>query len=346
LVLAMASCLDDDKAPLDPEGSSNIIEFLDPSVPSSPSGAIYPAWVSSFAVAPEATFEQVISYSGPNGNDKDIQLTLEVDPIALDQYNFQADTLGNATYDLLPENLYSIESMTVTIPKGQTKVTLPITVYPDQFDLSKTYALPLRIASASSGILSAHFSVAILVTVVKNKYDGVYTVTPYQGIPVNQAMDDVTNAAFVGIYPKEVEFRTVNGNTVNYYDVDYDVQGHIFYTGTGASYYGGFAAQFQFDDVTNTVTSVVSAFGQGNNNRLAKLDPGPGNIDRDGDGVFEDNADPLLDEVGVPAPAPVMTFEADGVTPKTLTIWYIMRQINTSTDRAFWKETYTYKGPR
>jgi hypothetical protein len=41
-----------------------------------------------------------------------------------------------------------------------------------------------------------------------------------------------------------------------------------------------------------------------------------------------------------------MTFEADGVTPKTLEVWYIMRQINTGVDRTFWKEVYTYTGPR
>ena len=307
----MVSCLDDDKQPLDPSGSSNVIEFLDPSVPSSPAGAIYPAWTTAFTVQPEATFEQVISYSGPNSNGENINLTLQVDPIALAEFNAQMEELGSSTYELLPAENYTVPT-SVTIPAGSTKVTVPITVYPDKFDLSKNFALPLRIASASTGILSAHYSVAILATVVKNKYDGVYTIE-------TGSMVDVTNANFTGIYPKTVELHTVDGNTVNYYDQDYALAGHIFHTGTGASYYGGFLAQFSFDD-SNTVTSVVNAFGQGNNNREAKLNP--------------------------TAPPAVMEFEADGITPKTMTVSYIMRQINTGVDRAFWTETYTYQGPR
>ncbi len=307
----LASCLDDDKAPLDPSGSHNVIEFLDPSVPVSPSGAIYPAWLTSFSVSPEVEFEQTVSYSGPNGNDRDIQIALSVDPVALDEFNSQMIQRGQPTYDLLPENLYEIETMNLTIPKGQTKVSFKIKVFPDQFDLSKTFAIPVRIASASSGVISKNFSVAILATVVKNKYDGIYA--------VEGSMVDVTNADFTGYYPKEIALQTVNGNTVKYYDHGEDLDGHIFSTGDGASYFGGFLAQFQFNDA-NQVVSVVNAMGQGNNNRSGKLDPAQD-------------------------PPPVMEFEDDG-TPKSLTIWYIMRQDNTSTDRVFWKETYTYIGPR
>jgi hypothetical protein len=322
LAVTLASCLDDDKYALDPEGTQNVIEFYDASVPTSPAGAIYPAWTTSFSVSPEATLVQRISYSGPQDNDKDIVLTLAVDPVALQEFNFQMDTLGQGTYELLPASNYSIPSMTVTIPRGQDGVDVSITLFPDQFDLSRNFAIPLRIVSASSGALSRHWSVAILATVVKNKYDGVFTVTPYGNLSAADGMDDVTTAAFYGIYPKTIELRTVNGNTVNYFDQEYNLQGHIFSNAGAATYFGGFAAQFAFDVTTNQVTSVVNAFGQTNNNRSGKL-----------------NLDPA-------APAPVMTFEADGVTPKTLDIWYIMRQNNTSTDRAFFKERYTYEGPR
>ncbi|MBX2901785.1 MAG: DUF1735 domain-containing protein [Cyclobacteriaceae bacterium] len=324
--LFLAACLDDSKYALDPEGYQNVIEFLDPSVPVSQVGAVYPVWLTAFTVAPQTTFTQTISFSGPQSNDKDIVLQLAVDPIALQEYNQQMTTglngaapLGGATFELIPTNLYTISSLTATIPKGQKEATVSITVFPDQFDLSKSYALPLRIVSASSGTLSAHYSVAILATVVKNKYDGIYRVVQSAGLTAAQGMVDVTNAAFVGTYPKSIELRTVNGNTVNYYDHDFDLQGHVFSTGTGLSYYGGFAAQFIFNE-SDQVTDVVNAFGQGNNNRSAKLN------------------------TAQPSP-PIMTFEADG-TPKTLEIWYIMRQINTSTDRTFWKEVYTYTGPR
>lgn len=178
LGVVLASCLDDSQYALDPSGSQNIIEFLDPSVPVSPAGAIYPAWTTSLEVSPRADFEQVISYSGPNGNSKDIQVTLAVDPTALQAYNTQmTNELHGGTYELMPASNYSLTTLTATIPKGETKVSIPVTVFPDKFDLSKSYAIPLRIVSASSGNISAHFSVAILVVVVKNKYDGTYSIT-------------------------------------------------------------------------------------------------------------------------------------------------------------------------
>lgn len=320
LAIALTSCLDDDKYALDPGGSDNIIEFTDISVPISPFGAVHPAYVTSFNVAEEAEFNVVISYSGPNSNSRNIELTLAVDPVALELYNAERleEDASYVPYEVLPEELYSIESMTVTLPKGETKLSVPVTVFPDQFDLSKKYALPLRIASSSSGILSSVYSAAIFGTVVKNRYDGLYT--------VEGSMVDVTNAAFTGIYPKNVSLRTVDGNTVDYYDEDYGLAGHIFFTGTGASYYGGFIARIGFDPADATATtadilSVVNALGQGNNNRLAKLDPAQN-------------------------PTPTMTFEADAVTPIEMELWYIMRQINTGVDRTFWKETYTYVGPR
>lgn len=315
LAVALSGCLDDDKYALDPSGSINIIEFTDISVPISPFGAVHPAYVTSFSVAEEATFNVIISYSGPNSNDKDIELTLAVDPVALEAYNNErAATDGTyIPYEVLPSNLYSIASMTVTMPKGQTKLSVPVTVYPDQFDLSKKYALPLRITSASHGILSTVYSAAIFGTVVKNRYDGIYS--------VDGSMVDVTTPEFEGLYPKTVSLRTVDGSTVDYYDEDYHLAGHIFFTGTGASYFGGFVARISFDNATGEVVSVVNSLGQGNNNRAGKLDP----------------AQPET---------PKMTFEADNVTPIGMEIWYIMRQTNTGVDRAFWKETYEYVEPR
>src|SRR5688500_5182462 len=87
IIAMMTSCLDDDKAPLDPEGSHNVIEFLDPSVPGSPAGSIYPVWTAVTEIQPSFAFQQLISYSGPNANDSDIQLTLAIDPVALQAYN-------------------------------------------------------------------------------------------------------------------------------------------------------------------------------------------------------------------------------------------------------------------
>jgi len=173
----MASCLEDDKQPLDPSSTQNVVEFLDPFVPASPAGAVYPAYSTSFVLAPSAELPLTVSYSGPNDNNQDIVLTLAVDPAALEEYNTQMnESLHGTTYDLMPEANYDIPNLTVTIPAGQTKATVPVTFFPENFDFSKNYAVPLRIVSTSTGVLSQHFSVALLAVGVRNSYDGIYEV--------------------------------------------------------------------------------------------------------------------------------------------------------------------------
>jgi hypothetical protein len=184
LGVVLASCLEDDKYAVDPEGTQNIIEFIDPSVPASPAGSIYPAYSTSYVLAPEAEYQIIVSYSGANdGNEQAIDLQLAVDPSALYEYNkhmtegmYGEPGLNGSVYDLMPEENYSIASTSVTIPAGQRKATVSITVFPEKFDFSKNYAIPLKIVSASHGTLSAHYSTAMLAIGVRNIYDGVYEV--------------------------------------------------------------------------------------------------------------------------------------------------------------------------
>lgn len=213
LGLSLVACLDDEKNPLDPSGTDNVIEFFDPSVPSSPSGAIYPVWTTTTEIQEEFSFDQTISYSGPNGNSKNIELTLAVDPLALDEYNDQMAILGGGTYEMMPDSYFDFTDVSVTIPKGQKKVNISVTTFPDQFDLTKNWALPIRIVSTSDGILSAHWSVAILAVVVKNKYDGVYEITD-GSITRNSASGP--DLSLGGNYNDDLtmELATVNGNTV------------------------------------------------------------------------------------------------------------------------------------
>lgn len=246
----LTSCLDDDKAALDPSGTQNIIEFLDPSVPASPAGAVYPAYSTSFMLAPEAKVNLVLSYSGPNDNSKDIQLTLAVDPIALELYNEQMskgldgnEALNGATYDIMPEANYSIETLSITIPKGQTKASLSITVFPEKFDFSKNYAIPLRIVSASSGTISANFSAAMIAVGVRNQFDGVYDITAGD-IQRNSATGP--DPALSGNYVAGLQLSlvTLSSNSVSIEPVWKDGSGIGGITGTSLT----------IDPATNSVT--------------------------------------------------------------------------------------------
>ncbi len=270
-------------------------------------------YVNSFEIKPEVDFPVVISYSGAEVASTDITVNLTVDPAALDRYNAWDNETNDPDdealdFEVLPANFYSMPTTTVTIPKGERRVTLNIKLKTDQFDLTKKYALPLTISATNHGIISGNHQTAIYSVGAKNKYDGVYAVTG--------TMVDATNAAFVGYYPKEVELITVDANTVEYNDSGEHLAGHIFDTGAGASYYGSFLAQFNFDAQDN-VESVVNAYGQGAgaNLRAGKV----------GVGVNK------------------MTFKADG-TPDKLEVTYIM--VQRGADRTTWTETYKYLGPR
>lgn len=297
----MYSCLNEDPL-FDPDKSQNIVEFFDIGAIASPPGAVHPMYVN--ALSPGQTFSIILSYSGAHENPSDLSINLELSQEALDRYNEEQ----GSNYEILPAELYSMSSMSAVIPAGESKVEITIAPDIENFDFAKSYALPLVISSASHGVISKNFGTAIFSIGGKNRYDGVYEVTG--------TMVDATTPGFTGVYPKVVELRTVDVNTVNYYDVDYALAGHIFNTGTGASYYGSFIAQFSFDDADN-VESVINAAGQpaanGRSGRLA-------------DGVNK------------------FTFEADGVTPKTMEVTYIM--VQAGADRTTWTETYTYIGPR
>jgi hypothetical protein len=234
----VSSCLEDDKAPLDPSRTQNIIEFLDSSVPASPAGSIYPVYASSYLLSPQDGFELKISYSGPNENNADINLALAIDPSALDEYNTQmvhglngSAGLHGTTYDLMPETNYDISTMALTIPKGQSQVSLPITVYPDKFDFSRNYAIPLRIVSASTGTLSAHYSVAILAVGVRNDYDGVYAIT---GGNIQRNSATGPDPALSGDYVDdlEVELITLASDRVSFEPVWKDGSGIAGIDGT------------------------------------------------------------------------------------------------------------------
>jgi hypothetical protein len=244
-VALMTSCLDDDKAPLDPDGSHNVIEFKDPSVPASPAGAIYPVWTAVTEISPSFQFTQEISYSGANANDSDIQLTLAIDPVAIEAYNNQMEEdLHGSLFTMMPDNYYSFDDFSVTIPKGQKTTTISIEVFPDQFDLTKNFALPLRIVSASEGVISANFSVALLAVVVKNPYDGIYTIEG-GSIARNSATGPDPNLSGPYVEGLEIALPTIDGNTNGFDPVWKDGSGIAGITGS----------RLKIDPVTNQVTA-------------------------------------------------------------------------------------------
>jgi hypothetical protein len=211
---------------------------------------------------------QEVNFAGPNGNDRDIQLTLAVDPAALELYNkhmhdglYGKPGLNGTEFDLMPTENYTIPNLNVTIPKGQTRAQISITVFPEKFDFSKNFAIPLRIVSASSGIISKNFSVAILGIGVRNNYDGIYEI---MGGSITRNSATGPDLVLGGPYDPnlELELKTLGSNTVSIEPVWKDGSGIGGITGT----------QLAINQTTNAVT--VTSTG----NATLKNTPGTINV--------------------------------------------------------------------
>jgi hypothetical protein len=249
---------------------------------------------------------------------KPINVTVEVDPTLLAAYNSEQAALDPAfvPFQLLPSTLYTIPSLVVAIPAGKLDTPFEVQIATATISLTAKYILPIVLKSVDdpSVVIASNLSSSLIAIVVKNRFDGKYTVTG--------TMVDNVNPNLVGYYPWKAELVT-NGGLQN---VLQDAEGyfsdpriHIIKQVSPAaiSGYGSFGVTFNFDDANNVV-SVINLFGQpASNTRSAKLDP-----------------------TGINKWDPVT---------KTLKVKYFMIQTNQATGtnpRVTFDETYTYTGPR
>ena len=247
----LTSCLKDDSLVLNPEEGHNVIEFGN-TIDIAVHGSKIPLYIHSYDISETpVTLNIPISYSGPEAEaPQDITVKVALDETAIAKYNEEQHT----AYEMIDPAVYTITSTDVVIPKGQRKGTLSVQFKTNQFNLAKQYALPLKISTVSSGIISGNFGTAVYAVGAKNKYDGTYNVT-------GEYIRGQTAGA-TGIYPKTVSLVTRSATDVSYYDEDYGIDGHIFRTATGgASYYGSWNAIFSMD-ANNVVKAVTNKYGQ------------------------------------------------------------------------------------
>ena|SRR5688572_682740 len=142
----------------------------------------------------------------------DIQVTLVLDDALITAYNAAHGT----NYLPLPANAFTLPTLTFTIPKDSKEFTIPITINKLNLDLSKQYALGVKIASISDGLLNDFEKEIVATFLVKNIYDGVYSyvsglVTRYNspGVPANDALSGPLTPSL-----PDVRFITTGANTV------------------------------------------------------------------------------------------------------------------------------------
>ncbi|MBS1668633.1 MAG: DUF1735 domain-containing protein [Bacteroidetes bacterium] len=207
------------------------------------------------------------------GDNQTVTVTLVNIPDSIVAYN---DAKGSS-FETLPDSLYTLigghgvekngDGFKVTFAPGVSAVTISVTLDGSKWDVSHTYAFYLKIVDGGGREINPNESESLAAVAVKNKWDGVYTVTG--------SFTDLTNAAFAGIYPYTWELQTTGPTQCKVVDNEnLGGVGFVFNTGSGLSYYGSFGLLVNFDPATDAISSVVNYYGQpAGNTRSAELDP-------------------------------------------------------------------------
>lgn len=256
IVMMLSSCLKDDNVQQDFSKLTPLIEINDgtPNFDGAPN-SILASFVSS---TPTTTFNVPFNYaySSPSPG---VTVTVAVDPVELARYN---NVKGTAR-QLLPPNLYSIASNKVTIPAGSQTAELPIVFNSGQIAISGSFALPLKITDASGVAVSKNFASVVLLVVIKNQWDGIYS---YSGSIIRNTAagpDPVLGGSFTNL--KNVPIATLSANTLSI--------APLWADGTAA---GGVDNTFlTIDPVTNliTVKSLVNTTLKNTPGSVNKYDP-------------------------------------------------------------------------
>lgn len=157
----MQSCVKSIPNPItNADDTQNIIEFGDTGPIESPSGSIFALYEPELGVIKNDTtgFYINVSYSGADKTAEKITVDLATEADAVAKYNAEQET----TYQLLPAGSYEFPE-SVEFPKGYNGAIHLRGILKNISSLNKgvTYVLPLKIKSASSGIVSANFGTVL-----------------------------------------------------------------------------------------------------------------------------------------------------------------------------------------
>ncbi len=199
------------------------------------------------------------------------KVVITEDPSIVTAYNTAHGTnyiaLPSSAFTIDPSNPKTGNNYTLTFNAGefykQLKIAVPNATV---LDPNKKYALGFKIATVDNGKISASEKEVVVEVGLKNKWDGVYTVTG--------TLTDLAVPAITGNYPMTWELRTSGSNTLNIYDKSKGTQTHLILNGGSTSEYGSFGLNITIDPVTNKITNVINPYGQpAANGRSAALDP-------------------------------------------------------------------------
>ncbi|UOE49674.1 DUF1735 domain-containing protein [Mucilaginibacter sp. SMC90] len=210
IVMGLSSCLKDKNPQLDFSKLKPVVEIsvpltTDTGVPSPDNSGDGAANTFSFAfVASTSAIPYQIpvnyAYSKPSPG---ITATMAIDPKILDDYN----DIEGTDLEVLPAQNYTISDLKVNIASGTQVAYLPINfVNTLALDATKSYALPIKIASAPGAEISGNYGSVIVLITIKNKYDGNYLGSGSIAFPPPTAGRSWTNL--------KKALKTIDANTV------------------------------------------------------------------------------------------------------------------------------------
>jgi hypothetical protein len=239
LALLLSSCLKEEGV-FKENGSYGIVE-LDLAARST--STPYAIRSTTIEVEDEVALTVKVNYTGVNGAPEDVQVTLAIDNAAVGKQYPDNSTIA------VPDGAYELPaSNVVTIPKGGKTATYTIKIKPRLFDLTKSYALGVKIASATAGTISGNYSTGVYILPVKSPWEGTYTVTYTWYAGGGYGTDEETYTE------TDVELKTAGAGVVEAQYVAYWFGGYTRYTfypnaTVGVSAYSG----------ANLATGVISS---------------------------------------------------------------------------------------
>jgi len=162
-VLLLSSCLKSDDL-IGPDAKNSvgaIIEFDNPDYIAAGSLTASVKLARYQLTLPKGTASPLkirVNYSGTGKvAPSDVTVGLGIDAAALTLHNSQA----SRSYNLIPAAWYTLPS-SIVIPAGQAGLDITIPINTTNYVAGQTYALPLKITSASQGTISGNFGTIIV----------------------------------------------------------------------------------------------------------------------------------------------------------------------------------------
>ncbi|MDR1919806.1 MAG: DUF1735 domain-containing protein [Tannerellaceae bacterium] len=154
-ILSLPACLPDE-ALFEDNGSHSIVEIYNLSSNRSASEPHASRNLSDleYVSLDKSGFEfpVIVNFTGVDGAPEDVTVNLAIDEAIV-------AAVAGGIYTVLPTSAYSLPSSdVVSISKGTNRAEYLIRVDPSALDLSKTYAIGIKITSASKGTISRNFS--------------------------------------------------------------------------------------------------------------------------------------------------------------------------------------------